>query len=276
MHYLAYEFTVTPVIPGNEVLMAFLEDFPFDSFEENETGFIAYINTENQINNAEIDSLKLEDILFSYAIKKIETVNWNQEWENNFKRVDIENLLSIRAPFHEINKNTKHTIIITPKMSFGTGHHQTTQLMCELMATQNFKNTNVLDMGCGTGVLTIFSELLGAKTALGIDIDDWSIENSIENAKMNNCNSLSFLKGNVETISTKSPYDIILANINKNVLKAQMNTYSTYLKSNGLLLLSGFFITDIDELIEKAKQQQLSFITKKSNNEWAALLFTRN
>lgn len=272
MNYLAYEFIVNPVLPGNEVLMAFMEEMPFESFEENEQGFTAFINEANN-HEVNLSELPIEGIEFTYSIKKIETVNWNQEWERNFERVDIAPLISIRAPFHAPNPNTAYDIIISPKMSFGTGHHATTQLMCQLMGDLRFDGKQVLDMGCGTGVLSIFAEKLGAAKITGIDIDDWSIENSKENALANQSKNIEFIKSEVHAASSSESYQIILANINKNVLKNQLPFYSKLVSQEGYLIMSGFFTTDVEELIKLANDYGFILIKQKSKSEWSALLF---
>lgn len=274
MNYVAYHFSVNPPQPGSEILMAMISDMGFESFDTSEKGFTAYIPEENA-NNVDINNLSFSDFTYTFTIEKIAQVNWNEEWEKNFEPVVVENLICIRAPFHPANKTVKHEIIIMPKMSFGTGHHQTTQLMCEAMYACDFKDKRVLDMGCGTGVLAILAHLLKAKNILAIDIDDWSVENSIENCTANNCTGITVKKGDIESIERLENLDIILANINKNILKKHIPFYSKKLNLKGKLFLSGFFKTDVDELIELAEENSLRLQTPYFKDEWAALVFEK-
>jgi ribosomal protein L11 methyltransferase len=274
LNYIQYTFTVAPPEPGSDILIACIGELGFESFESSETGFVAYL-PEGSDPDQEIQNLSFEDFTFSFSKKNIEQVNWNEEWEKNFSPVIVSDNCIIRAPFHNIEKKHQYDIIITPKMSFGTGHHDTTRLVCKNMLGQNFKNKTVLDMGCGTGVLAILAEKLGATTILGIDIDDWSVENAIENCKDNQCKNISIQKGNSSLLTKKDHYDIILANINKNVLKADIPTYSSGLKTGGLLFLSGFFKTDCDELINLASNHYLKLNRTESSNEWAVLILEK-
>ncbi|MBA3679652.1 MAG: 50S ribosomal protein L11 methyltransferase [Bacteroidetes bacterium] len=274
MSYLSYQFYVIPPEPGSEILMALISEFGFESFDFNETGFTAYIKEESSI-NVDLGNLSFEDFTFTYDIQKIPLTNWNAEWEKNFEPVSVDDLLYIRAPFHQANKNVKHEIVIMPKMSFGTGHHQTTRLVCKTMFDVDFKEKRVLDMGCGTGILAILAEFLGSKDILAIDIDEWSVENSIENCETNNCKNISVKKGNIDLLENEKPFDIIIANINKNILKTQLPAYSKKLKQGGKLFLSGFFTTDMDELKVEAASNNIKFISFKSENEWAMLLLEK-
>lgn len=274
MNYLQYTFTVTPPQPGSEILIASIADLGFESFENTDNGFLAYI-PENIIPDNEIKELRFEDFTFSFTNKKIEQINWNEEWEKNFDPVIIDENCCISAPFHHLEKKYKYNIIIMPKMSFGTGHHDTTWLMCKNMLSTDLKNKKVLDMGCGTGVLAILAKQLGAKEILGIDIDDWSVENALENCETNNCKGIKVIKGNSSDLINGN-YDIILANINKNVLKADLPVYASNLVSNGNLFLSGFFKTDCPELITLAEKNNLKLVKQESRNEWAMLLFSKN
>ncbi|MGZ3901715.1 MAG: 50S ribosomal protein L11 methyltransferase, partial [Bacteroidia bacterium] len=267
MQYLAYHFTVDPPQPGSEILVAMISDMGFESFDYSENGFTAYI-TEDQQSQVNLYELVFDDFTYKYTIEKIAKTNWNSEWEKNFEPVVVDDLLCIRAPFHEHNKNVKHEIIIMPKMSFGTGHHQTTQLMCAAMFENDFKNKRVLDMGCGTGVLAILAKLLGAKDILAIDIDEWSVENSFENCAVNKAENIVVRKGDVDLLPGENNFDFIIANINKNILKAHIPSYSSKLNPGGDLFLSGFFTTDVEELSETAKFHGLNVKHYYSKDEW--------
>lgn len=275
MAYIAYHFTVNPPQPGSEILMAFVSDFGFESFDATENGFVAYI-TEELSENVDLHDLKFEDFTFSFTKEKIEQTNWNAEWEKNFDPVVVGNLVCIRAPFHSPNTQVKHEIIIMPKMSFGTGHHQTTRQMCAMMFSFDFAGTRVLDMGCGTGVLAILAHKLGAKDILAIDIDDWSVTNTKENCSANDCEGIVVRKGDVDLLVQEKEFDFILANINKNVLKAHIPVYASKLKKGGKLFLSGFFTTDSQELTTLAGEYHLVLSNSSSEGEWAMLCLEKN
>ncbi len=274
MQYLSYHFIVTPPQPGSEILMAMIAESGFESFDVTEKGFIAYIK-ESESAGVNLSELKFDDFKYEFKIEKIALVNWNAEWEKNFEPVVVDDLLMIRAPFHTKNPAIKEEIVIMPKMSFGTGHHQTTQLMCAAMFKTDLKDKHVLDMGCGTGVLAILAKKLGAKTILAIDIDEWSVENSIENCASNNCTEIIVKKGDIDQVKTEKEFDIILANINKNILKMHLPTYSAKLNAGGKLFLSGFFKTDADELSAVAAKNNLKSISLSSKNEWAMMMLEK-
>lgn len=274
MSYLAYHFTVEPPQPGSEILTALIADLGFDTFDTTDTGFVAYIK-EDAAGDVNFDDLVFDDFSYSFAIEKFEQTNWNAEWEKNFEPVFVDNLLEIRAPFHEKNDSVQHEIVIMPKMSFGTGHHQTTRLMCRQMFDTDLANRRVLDMGCGTGILAILARMLKANDVLGIDIDEWSVENSIENCAVNGYPDIIIKKGDVDLLADEKPFDVILANINKNILKAHIFHYSQKLNAGGKLFLSGFFTTDVEELKEVAAKNDLGFVSSFNENEWAMMILEK-
>ncbi len=275
MSYLAYHFAVNPPQPGSEILMALIADAGFDTFDYTEDGFTAYIR-EEEAGNLSFSELQFDDFTYSYSIEKIAATNWNAEWEKNFEPVLVDDLLVIRAPFHAHNNNVKHNIVIMPKMSFGTGHHQTTRLMCRELFGLQLKGARLLDMGCGTGVLAILARKLGAADVMGIDIDAWSVENSIENCEVNHCTDILIKKGDAALLQNEKPFDVILANINKNILKKDLKAYVEVLNPSGHLLLSGFFTTDAEELKTAAAVLGLSFVSMQHENEWAMLQFRKS
>lgn len=270
MDYIQYSFTVTPPEPGSDILIALLADLGFESFTQNDIGFEAYIQDIFD-NEGAIKELGFADFSFSYHRTEIPKTNWNEEWEKNFNPVYVEDLVCIRAHFHPAPTNIKHDIVITPKMSFGTGHHDTTWLMSKTLFSLDLKNRSVMDMGCGTGILAILARQMGANPVLGIDIDDWSIENSIENAEVNGISDISFKKGDATLLPKTTNFDVVLANINKNVLKQDMTAYYSCLHKDGYLLLSGFFTTDVEELKELAVKTGFSFVESYHKNEWAVI-----
>jgi ribosomal protein L11 methyltransferase len=270
MDYIQYSFTISPPEPGSDILIALLADLGFESFTQNDTGVDAYIQGEFENENL-VKELSFDDFSFSYTRTEIPKTNWNEEWEKNFNPVYVDDLVCIRAHFHPKSDSVKYDIIITPKMSFGTGHHDTTWLVSKTLFELNFKNTSVLDMGCGTGILAILAKQLGATKLLGIDIDDWSIENSIENAAINNASDIEFKKGDASILPTLPTFDVVLANINKNVLKKDMSSYFKCLKPSGFLLLSGFFTADVEELKTLAESIGFTFENSYQKNEWAVI-----
>ncbi len=274
MNYLVYHFNVEPVQPGTDVLIALLGELPFESFVITENGFDAFIKEEDVMEEF-VPELDEATFTYSYTIEKIEQQNWNAEWESNFNPVIVEDKCMIRASFHAAPNASMLDIIIDPKMSFGTGHHDTTWLMARELFSLDLKSKTILDMGCGTGVLAIIASKLGAATISGIDIDEWSIENSNENALNNRCNLIDFQKGNVTLLEGKK-FDIILANINRNVLLNDMEAYYTCLNDNGLLLLSGFFENDFNELNQKALSLNYLFEKKEIKNNWCLLKYSKN
>lgn len=274
MNYLNYQFTVEPPEPGSEILMAMIADYGFESFDTNPKGFDAFI-TEDNAKEINLSDLAFDDFKFSVSIQKIEQTNWNSEWEKNFEPVIIDDLVAIRANFHSPITTVKLNIEITPKMSFGTGHHQTTRLVAKQLFQLNLTEQRILDMGCGTGILAILAEKLGAKEVLGIDIDDWSVENSIENVTINKCTKTIIKKGDIENLNSENPFDLIIANINKNILKKHLPTYAEKMKQGSHLILSGFFLTDVDELIEIVNKLHLTKVCVETENEWAMLVLRK-
>lgn len=270
MNYVQYTFTVTPAEPGSDILIALLSDLGFDSFTTSDTGFEAYIQQELE-DPAAVNGLSFDDFSFTCTRTEIPAQNWNEAWENSFAPVQVEDLCSIRAHFHQKPEGVTYDIIITPKMSFGTGHHDTTWLMCKTMFSLPIEGTAVLDMGCGTGVLAILACKLGAALVEGIDIDDWSIENAVENAQVNNCAEISFRKGDAALLTEPEKYEVILANINKNVLKKDLPAYFSAMKPGGYLLLSGFFVVDVEELRAAAEQAGFRFLASCNRHEWAVI-----
>jgi ribosomal protein L11 methyltransferase len=274
MEYLKFIFSVEPVIPGNEILIAYLGDKGFESFTENENGFDAFI----QKNDFKIEMLPnlndFEGLNFSFEKEDIAAQNWNQEWEKNFSPVEVEDKILIRAPFHPKPSSSVLDIVIMPKMSFGTGHHDTTWLMCNNIFQLKLNGKCMLDMGCGTGVLAILGRKLGASRVLGIDIDDWSIENSRENCEVNGVSDIEILKGDSGILGVEK-FDVIAANINRNVLMNDIPIYSSVLNNDGTLLLSGFFETDFPKLISLAENNGLTLNQSQTRNNWGILMLQK-
>lgn len=270
-NYIAYHFIIKPLQPATEILMAELGYAGFESFVENEDGLSAYIQKQdwNETILIDVEILKSDEFIISYSSEEIEQQNWNQEWENNFHPIVVDDLCTVRAPFHE-KPQTKFDLIIEPKMSFGTGHHETTHMMIQHLLRNDFKDKSVLDMGCGTAVLAILAEKLGAKKVDAIDIDNWCYLNSLENIERNNCTNISVFEGNASLLG-QTNYDVIIANINRNILLDDMSVYSKCLNTNGLLFLSGFYVEDMDVITEVASKLGLTMVDQIEKNNWVAL-----
>ena len=274
--YIEYNFTIFPKEPATEILIAELGAVGFESFVENENGVTAYIQKE-EWNSTLLESifiLNSDEFSIEYKQNEVEQTNWNVEWEKNFKPIQVSNLASIRAPFHE-NPNLKYDIVIEPKMSFGTGHHETTYMMVQHLLQLNLEGKKVLDMGCGTGILAIFAEMKGAKPIDAIDIDTWCYKNSLENVERNNCKYISVFEGDASLLIHKK-YDVIIANINRNILLTDMKTYINCLQKNGILLLSGFYQEDVPIIDTEISKYNLTLETVIEKNNWVALKYIKN
>jgi ribosomal protein L11 methyltransferase len=271
--YIGYEFKVKPIEPGVEILVAELGDAGFESFVETEEGVSAYIQKEdwNEAILEDIQILNSSEFEIAYSFSEIEQVNWNEEWEKNFNPITVDGLCTVRAPFHE-KPNTKFDIIIEPKMSFGTGHHETTHMMIQHLLKTDFNNKSVLDMGCGTGVLAILAEKKGAKPIDAIDYDNWCYLNSLENVERNHCSHITVIEGDASALKGKR-YDVIIANINRNILLNDMHAYVSSLNKNGILFLSGFYSDDIPAIQSECEKHKLKFEEKLERNNWVALKF---
>lgn len=254
-----------------ELLIALLSEEGYDGFEETTDGLHAFIPEELY------DEEKLKQLLKPFAItyeqELIAPKNWNAEWESNYEPVIVDDFVAIRAHFHQPISHVQHEIVITPKMSFGTGHHATTWQMMKLMQGINFNDQIVFDYGCGTGVLAILAEKLGAAEVVAVDYDDLCIENSIENVETNHCSKIIVEKGE-EPPSNKS-FNIILANINRHILLAGMQVMTNVLTSNGYLLMSGFYTDENQLLIDAANKQGLQLINRSDRHNWSALVFQK-
>lgn len=273
--YIEYSFTVEPKQPAIEILIAELGEKEFESFVENDAGILAYIQKKDWSENILEDIFILQSTEFniSYTYKEIEQTNWNEEWEKHFNPIQVENKVSIRAPFHE-NPNLEYDIVIEPKMSFGTGHHETTHMMVQHLINLDLEDKKVLDMGCGTGVLAIFAEMKGANPIDAIDIDNWCYINSLENVDRNSCRNITVKEGEASLLSGRK-YDVIIANINRNILLNDMNTYINCLNPQGILLLSGFYKEDIPIIDKEVSDYGLTLDHTIDRNNWVALKYIK-
>jgi ribosomal protein L11 methyltransferase len=261
----------------SEILMAEIAEAGFDTFMETEKGFEAY-GEEHNANDSLTEEIKekykhVNPLIFFQD--KVRKQNWNKEWEKNVEPIFIDDQCLIRAEFHKIERKFPYEIIITPKMSFGTGHHQTTYLMVKNQLSINHKNKRVMDAGCGTAILSIMASKLGAQQVEAFDIDEWSVPNGKENIEINHCSNIHIRQGKISDMNFDGKFEIVLANINKNVLLAEMEEYSGYLQDHGLLLLSGFYTKDIDDLKSEASKNGLHEIRRDERETWAALLLEK-
>lgn len=278
MDYIELRLEVNPSNQEvNEIIIAQLAEIGFESFTEHENGLNAYIKAP-EFNTEIIDKIKelfLPDgTSLTHQIKRIKGENWNAKWESDFEPIIVDNRCLIKASFHTIASKYEYEIIIDPKMSFGTGHHQTTHLMIEAILNDEFTNKTVLDMGCGTGVLAILAEMRGAKAVTAIDIDDWAYQNSLENIQVNGCKNIEALCGNVKLINGKT-FDIILANINLNILLSDVKHYVRSLMPNGKLILSGILKSDIETIKQNANENKLAHISTTTRDEWVTMSFQK-
>ncbi len=271
--YIEYDFKVKPIQPGTEILIAELGYAGFESFVETEEGVSAYIQKVEWNKNIleAINILNSEEFEIEFTFSEIEQVNWNEEWEKNFDPIEVDGKCTIRAPFH-LKKNFEYEIVIEPKMSFGTGHHETTFMMLQFILENNFKGKTVLDMGCGTAVLAILAEMRGASNLDAIDIDEWCFENSMENIQRNNCENISVLLGDASLLSGRK-YDVIIANINRNILLNDLPTYRKSFNEDCELYLSGFYAEDLPIITESCNKLGLTFVGNKEKNNWVAAKF---
>ena len=271
--YLGFHFSVEPKELGSEILVAELGELPFESFIDSDSGIVAYIQkqfwTENILDDLHI--LTSPEFQVSYTIEEIVQVNWNEEWEKNFEAIDVEGMCHVRAPFHPKTK-AKYDIVIEPKMSFGTGHHETTHMMIQHLLETDVAGKKTLDMGCGTAILAILAEMKGAQPIDAIDIDNWCYLNSIENAERNNCNQITVYEGDADLLEGKK-YDLIIANINRNILLNDMKSYVDCLNKGGILLLSGFYNEDIPFIDTSCSEKGLTYVKKLERNNWVSLKY---
>ncbi len=271
--YLEYNFKVDPVQPASDILIAELGEVQFESFVETEDGVQAYIKKEDWYPNILDDLQILSNPLFhiDYDYLEIEQENWNATWESNFSPIQVGRQCIIRAPFHE-RPQVDYDIVIEPKMSFGTGHHETTYMMLQHILEHDFNGKSVLDMGSGTGVLAILAAMKGAAAIDAIDIDNWCYLNAKENIERNNCGHISVYEGTADLLVDQQ-YDIIMANINRNILLEDVPAYVKCLNKGGILFLSGFYKEDISQISERCGEVGLKFEKNLEKNNWVAVKY---
>lgn len=263
---------------AREVLTAELGELGYESFQDCDEGLLAYINrdefVEGEYENIFCVTEKIfGEIIFTHLLFKDK--NWNEYWEKNFQPVSVTDRMIIKAPFHDVNEKYEYEIILEPKMSFGTGHHPTTWLMLAEMLDLEIEGKDVLDIGCGTGILAVFASMKNAGKILGFDNNDWAYNNALENIKLNNTNDIEIVLGDIDNMDTSVKYDIILANINRNVILAEMSKYVGLLKPGGHILFSGILIENKPEIHEEALKNDLISINNFEKEKWILLHYTR-
>ena len=260
-----------------DLLISDLADTGFDTFEDSENGFTAFVIKEN-FNEQDLIGLLAnyaEDFTAEYFLEDVADENWNAEWEKNFNPLIIDDVCYVRATFHEPQPSYPYEIVIDPKMAFGTGHHQTTTMVMQYILAADVKDKDILDMGCGTGILAILAAKLGAKTLMAIDYDDICYESTLENAALNNVENLEALCGSKEVIPNEE-YDIILANINRNILLDQIGRYAEVLKAEGKIFFSGFYLDpDLSMITAECAKYGIKYVDHKQNGDWVAAQFEK-
>jgi ribosomal protein L11 methyltransferase len=277
MEYIKINCLLTPDNElAREILMAELGNAGFESFVETDEAIEAYIPSKDFSPDMLSDDRfqKNEFFHFTHTSEVIADQNWNEVWEQNyFEPLLIEDQCVIRAPFHHDYPSARYEIIISPRMAFGTGNHETTHLMIKTMLGLELKDLSVLDMGCGSGILAILASMKGAAEITAIDIDEWSYNNTAENSELNAVSNIRVMLGDAALLQNLS-FDTILANIQRNILLEDMPAYRKALKPNGSLLMSGFYITDLEAITEKAKSLGMKLVNAEERSNWCAALFT--
>lgn len=270
------EVTISCAQEAKEILSAELGELQVEAIQETDEGLKAYF-PEADFFEQDITELRnryQETFPFKFSIDVIERQNWNAVWESNFRPVEVKSC-RIRATFHQPDPAFEHDIVIEPKMSFGTGHHATTALMVASILDLDFTNKAVLDCGYGTGILAILAMKLGARRVEGVETDSWCVENANENQHLNEISKIAFHHGDIATVTLPERFDVILANINKNVLLQEMVRYAEKLNAGGTLLLSGFYEQDLNDIREEGARQGLQFEGSKSESGWIAAQFLK-
>ena len=274
--YISINFIVKPVYPGVEILLAELSQLEFEMFEETDLGLVAYIEEhlflEKKIFDLSIFNSK--EFKISFTKKKIKNQNWNKRWESNFDAVEINSLCTVRAPFHE-KSNKQFDIVIMPEMSFGTGHHETTQLMMKYILELNISEFIVCDIGCGTGILSILAEMKGAKKIDAVDISKNCYNNSLSNIKLNNCDKIFVHNSNSKILHGKL-YDLVLSNMTYDKLSKNFKNFSTLINDGGELIISGFFENDLGSINDQLVRYNFTFVSSINKNKWVAARFAYN
>ena len=276
MIYIELTLEIEPISPFSDIIMSDLGDVGFESFVDTDTGLKAYIPKPDFDENAVkrvIDNV--ENCSVTYAVEEMPDENWNAVWESTHEPVLVEDFCWVYAPFHSINTEVKYNILIEPKMGFGTAHHSTTYMMLSFLRDEELEGRKVLDMGSGTGVLAILAKMKGAAETDAIDNDEWAYRNALENVEANGCTGINVLLGDAQLLNEKGLYDVVIANINRNILLRDMHAYIEHLNTSGTLLLSGFYEHDIPSIRQEAEKNGMAFESFRERNEWVACKFVK-
>ncbi len=279
MTYQKVTIQITPASEEiSEIFVALLSEMQYEGFRETTNSLEAYIPSHLYVplSKKNVSILNSPDYHFEISVEALEDINWNEEWEKNyFKPIIINDQCLIRSPFQEAPAKCRYEILIEPRMAFGTGYHETTSLMLQHLIETNLDGLRVLDMGCGTGILGILAAMKGARQVTAIDNDHWAVENARDNLQLNTVTNMTIEQGDAQMLSTLAPFDIIAANINRNILLQDMSLYNRALKPGGTIFMSGFYTQDIDKIHSEALRQQWLPIFTKTQNNWVALAYSK-
>lgn len=280
MKYLEFIFHTTPATETvHDVLIAILGEAGFESFAEQEDSVAAYIQTplfdETTLKDA-LAEFPLSDVFITYSFAEAEDKNWNEEWEKNFfQPIVIGERCAIHSTFHRDVPSAEYDIVINPQMAFGTGHHETTSLIIAELLESDLRNKSLLDMGCGTSILAILARMRGAHPCTAIDIDEWCVRNSLENIALNGLDGIEVFQGDASALEQSGCFDVIIANINRNILLSDMRHYARHMQAESELYMSGFYVEDIPLIREEAERNGLRFVHYKEKNRWASVKFQK-
>ena len=278
MQYLEVTFTVSPISEtANDIIAALAAELGFESFVESEQGTIGYVpinQYDEQALNEALADFPMPDTQVTFTTCEMEDKNWNEEWEKHFfEPIVVDSRCVIHSTFHKDYPKADFDIIINPQMAFGTGHHQTTRLIISYLLDIELSGKTVLDMGCGTSILAILASMRGAKALTAIDIDEWCVNNSIDNLALNDINNIKVFQGDASSLASEGPFDVVIANINRNILLADMQYYVARMNQGGEIYFSGFYESDLPMIQAEAERLGLRYISHRVEKEWTAAQF---
>ena len=280
MQYIEVTFTVNPVSEtANDIIAALAAEQGFESFVESPAGTIGYVPAplynEAALHEALTD-FPMSDTAITFTAQEMEDKNWNEEWEKNFfEPIVVDNRCVIHSTFHKDYPKATYDIIINPQMAFGTGHHQTTRLIISYLLDIDLQGKTVLDMGCGTSILAILASMRGASSLTAIDIDEWCVNNSIDNLALNHINNIKVFQGDASSLATEGPFDVIIANINRNILLADMQYYVARMNEGAEIYFSGFYESDLPMIQAEAERLGLRYLSHRVEKDWTAAQFVK-
>ncbi len=275
MNYIELQLRLSP--DYTDILTAELGELGYESFVETDEGLNAYI-VEPDFDEKALQQLiakYADQTAIAYEVSSLEKRNWNAEWEREYEPIEVAGQVRVRASFHPMDARFRYDIVINPKMSFGTGHHETTAMMLEQQLSLDFTEKTVLDVGSGTGILAVLAAKMGARAVIAFDIEEWAVENARENAELNNCPQITVFQGTIDDVPVDTHYEVILANINRNVLLAEIPAYVALMTASSVLIVSGFYEFDAPDIQQKAEEAGLTLTKRMTNNQWTSLAFER-